>query len=95
MILVKIYWNDDEKGEFTAETTNGEVPCSYYGPFRDIVTAISWMENDYPQDDPDVLDWIADEFEIPYHLLERINTPDSIHGDIPDEDIRTDDDVSV
>lgn len=91
MILVKIYWNTDADGEPVPDGTPLEDgPLSYFGPFDTIVQAISWMENDYPDGDTDVHDMVADDFDIPVEVVPYINKPDSIFGDIPDEDIRDD-----
>lgn len=91
MILVKIYWNTDEHGEEVDHSVPLEdMPMSYYGPFDDISQAISWMENDYPDGDTDVHDMVADDFKISKQVVPHINSPSSIHGDIPDEDIRPD-----
>ena len=87
MICVKIYWNTDENGEVVPDDVDLEDgPISYYGPFDDISQAISWMENDYPDEDSDVYEMIADDFDLGRDVY--INKPDSIFGDIPDEDIR-------
>lgn len=92
MIAVKIYWNTHPDGEPVnyegVDWDAIEAPVSIYGPFETIEQAISWMENDYPQDDTDVHDMVADDFDIPQDWY--VNAPASIFGDIPDEDIRDD-----
>lgn len=89
-ILVKIYWNTEADGTPVPDDVDLEDgPLSYYGPFDDITSAISWMENDYPDDDTDVYEIVADDFDIPADA-DFINSPDSIFGDHPDEDIRDD-----
>lgn len=93
MICVKIYWNTDVDGRPVPEDTPLEDgPISYYGPFDSMTDAISWMENDYPEDDEDVMEMVADDFYLPWHVERNVISPDSIFGDIPDEDIRDDDD---
>lgn len=92
MILVKIYWNTYPDGTWVnieeVDWDSKSSPVSYYGPFDSITDAISWMENDYPDDDTDVHDMVADDFDLPKDWY--INTPESIRGDHPDEDIRDD-----
>lgn len=91
MILVKIYWNTEADGTPVAEHTDLEDgPISYVGPFDSIVDAVYWMENTYPDDDTDVYEMVADEFEFGVHEPVHVNTPYSLFSDIPDEDIRDD-----
>lgn len=87
MILVKIYYNTDENNRKVPENVSLEdLPICYFGPFDDITHAISWMENDYPDDDPDVYEMVADHFDLSDDVA--INAPDSIFGDQLDEDVR-------
>lgn len=92
MILVKIYWNTHPDGSHVnyeeVDWDSVHAPVSFYGPFDSITDAVSWMENDYPEGDTDVHDMVADDFDLPRGWV--INSPDSVHGDIPDEDIRDD-----
>lgn len=91
MFAVKTYYNTEADGTPVEENRPLEDrPITYHGPFDSITDAISWMENDYPDGDTDVTEQIADDFDIP---VEWLNSPESIHGDIPDEDIRTDGDT--
>lgn len=88
MIAVKTYYNTQANGERVPEDCPLEdMPITYHGPFDSMTAAVSWMENDYPDDDTDLYEQIADDFDIPRAWL---NSPASIHGDIPDEDIRPD-----
>lgn len=88
MIAVKVFWNthpdgspvDTEKVDWDAE----DAPISIYGPFDSIDDAQDWMDNDYPEGDDDVHDMEADDYDIPSDWV--IADPDSIHGDIPDEE---------
>lgn len=89
MILVKAYWNTEADGTPVPDDANDEDrPISYYGPFDSIDDAVSWMNNDYPDDDTDLYEMVADDFDIPMYQVPYINLPSSINGDIPDEDIR-------
>lgn len=90
MILVKAYFNTDEHGAYVFDGVDDieDLPICYYGPFDSISRAISWMENDYPDGDEDLHDMIADDFSFPEGQVPFINTPDSIFGDLPEEDIR-------
>lgn len=54
--------------EFNSEADGSPVPedaekypVCLFGPFEDQEAAVSWMENDYPDDDTDVHDIWADE----------------------------------
>lgn len=88
MILVKTYYNTEADGRRVPEDVPmEEMPITYHGPFDSISDAVDWMENEYPDDDTDVYEQIADDFDIPEDA-DYINDPDSIRGDIPDEDIR-------
>lgn len=91
MILVKAFWNTDADGRRVdrSRLADEEGPVSYYGPFNDISDAVAWMDDDYPSDDTDLYEMIADDFELDDSI--PVNAPDSIFGDIPDEDIRDDD----
>lgn len=87
MILVKTYYNTDAEGNLVPEHIPlEEMPITYHGPFDSMSDAVSWMENDWPDNDTDVHEQIADDFDLPNGT--PINAPGSIHGDIPDEDIR-------
>lgn len=87
---VKTYYNTEADGRPVPEDTPlEEMPITFHGPFDSITAAISWMENDYPEGDTDVFDQVADDFDVP---AEWLNDPQSIYGDIPDEDIRDDGD---
>jgi hypothetical protein len=84
--LVKTYYNTDENGDpVPDEVAMEDMPITYHGPFDDLTAAISWMENDYPDGDTDVYEQIADDFDIPADA-DYINTPESIHGDNPDQE---------
>lgn len=85
-ICVKTYYNTEADGTPVPEDVPvEEMPITYHGPFDTITEAISWMENDYPDGDTDVYEQIADDFDLDPEVF--INLPNSIHGDIPDEDI--------
>lgn len=89
MILVKAYWNTEADGTPVPENTPDEDrPISYYGPFDSIEDAESWMNYDYPDGDTDLYEMEADDYAIPANEVQYVNSPDSIQGDIPDEDIR-------
>lgn len=91
MILVKIYWNTEANGEPVPDDVGlDDMPLSLYGPFDTIDEAIDWMNNDYPDDDTDVHDMVADDYNVMRMDLQYVNSPDSIFGDHPDEDIRDD-----
>lgn len=89
---VKIYWNTDADGHWVDVRSLDDQPFSIYGPFDSITDAVSWMENDYPDDDTDVYSMVADDFDIPAHWV--ISDPrmfqDGLNTDPehPDEDIR-------
>lgn len=88
MIAVRIHWHTYADGSpVPHETAMADRPHSFYGPFRDITAAISWIENDYPDGDEDVYEIVADDFDIPPHAA-WLNAPESIFGDDPDEDVR-------
>lgn len=103
MIAVKVYWNTYPDG--TAVNTEAvdwntiDAPVSVYGPFESITDAVSWMDNDYPDNDTDTHDLIADLFDIPEHW--DVNSPDlfrdgsSVDPEHPDVDIRTDDSQEI
>lgn len=92
MILVRALWNTEADGTpVPDDIADEDRPMSYYGPFDDISEAVSWMENDYPDDDTDLYEMDADDFEIPVEQVQYVNAPDSIFGDIPDDDIRDED----
>lgn len=87
MILVKTYYNTDADGRVVPEGVPMEdMPITYHGPFDTLDDAVSWMENEWPEDDTDVYEQFADDFDLPRGT--PVNDPESIHGDIPDEDIR-------
>lgn len=91
MFAVKTYYNTEADGAPVEEDRALEDrPITFHGPFDSIVDAISWMENVYPDGDTDVFEQVADDFA--EDDIDFINSPESIHGDIPDEDIRTDED---
>lgn len=90
MYLVKTYYNTEADGTPVEEDRAlEERPITYHGPFDDITQAISFIENDWPDGDTDITEQIADDFDLPEGTY--INTPESIHGDVPDVDIRTED----
>lgn len=92
MICVKIYWNTDADGIDVPDDVDLEDgPISYYGPFTSMSRAVSWMNNDFPEDDEDVHEMVAGEFDLEKGVY--INTPESIFGDVPDVDIRDYEDV--
>lgn len=89
MILVKAYFNTEADGTLVPEDLDLEDgPLCYYGPFPSLDEAISWMENDWPDDFTDTRDVVAGEFQLERDVW--INPPSTITGDIPDEDIRDD-----
>lgn len=91
MFAVKTYYNTEADGSLVEESRALEDrPITYHGPFDSMTQAISWMDNDWPDGDTDVVEQVADDFDIP---SEWLNDPASIFGDIPDEDIRTDGDT--
>ena len=66
MIIVKVYFNTDANHELVpADVPFEDLPQCWFGPFDDLTDAISFMENDYPEDDTDVYDMIADDFDVP------------------------------
>ena len=89
MILVKTYYNTEADGTPVEDNRPLEdMPITYHGPFEDMSQAVSFIENDWPDDDTDVYEQIADDFDLPEGTY--INDPKSIFGDIPDDDIRDD-----
>lgn len=92
-ILVKAYFNTDSNGVWVYDDVDDieDLPICYFGPFDSISDAVSWMENDYPDDDEDLYEMVADDFDFGSEVY--VNDPSSIFGDIPDEDIRDDDDA--
>lgn len=94
MFAVKTYYNTEADGSLVEETRAMEDrPITYHGPFDSMTQAISWMDNVWPDGDTDVVEQVADDF--PEEEIEHLNSPESIFGDIPDEDIRTEDDTPV
>lgn len=96
MILVKVFYNTEaDNTPVPEDVPMDELPVSFFGPFDSMVEAVSWLENDYP-DDEDVYDIIADDFdlEVEFGVGEEpvINDPKSLFGDIPDEHLVDDDD---
>lgn len=90
MILVKVFFNTDHEGNWINSNIVelDDMPQCWYGPFDDISEAISFMENDYPEDDTDVLDIIADDFEVPADAV--INDPVEFRKQFEEEDVRDD-----
>lgn len=89
MILVRALWNTEADGTpVPDDITDENRPTSYYGPFDTIDDAVSWMENDYPDGDTDLYEMEADDYEIPVEQVQYVNAPNSVLGDIPDEDTR-------
>lgn len=80
-----IYCTNADGSPYEGDLDEDLMPTTYHGPFDDLSQAISWMENDYPDDDTDVYEQYAADYDIPDDWL---NDPASIFGDIPDEDIR-------
>lgn len=86
-ILVKTYYSTDENGKpVPSDVPLEEMPITYHGPFDSISDAIGWMENEWPDGDTDVYDQAAGDYRLPRGT--PINSPESIRGDIPDDDIR-------
>ena len=86
MILVKTYYDKDPDGiSIPMNVALEKLPISYHGPFDTISDAVDWMENDWPEGD-EFYSQIADDFDLPEGTA--INAPSSVHGDIPDEDMR-------
>lgn len=88
--LVKVYWRTDAAGyPVDPKADLEEGPIGYYGPFPNVDEASEWMETSAP-DDPDIRAMHADDFHLEEDVY--INPPEEIFGDIPDDDIRVDED---
>lgn len=80
MIAVRIEFNTDADGNPVDVTqidwaNDQEAPVCYFGPFDTMDLAVDWMHNGYPDDDTDVHEIEADEYDIP---AEWLNTPESV-----------------
>lgn len=77
-ICVKTYYNTDENNDPVPEDVELEdMPITYHGPFETMLDAIVWMREIYPDDDTDVYEQIADDFDLPDGTY--INGPDTIY----------------
>lgn len=69
MIVARIWWNTDAEGNWVEqgdlEPDGFDTPQTIYGPFESITKAVDWMTHDYPDDDMDVYDLIAEDFDVP------------------------------
>lgn len=81
MILVKAYFSTDENGKYVLDDYDDieDLPICYYGPFDTMEEAVNWMEDEYPDDDEDLYEIVADDFDLEEDVY--INAPDSIHGE--------------
>lgn len=83
VIAVKtIYLTDENNNPVPEGVPADEMPTVYHGPFDSFEEAELWMRDIYPDDDQDVYDQFAAEFDINPSWL---NDPTSI-----DQDIRPD-----
>ena len=87
MILVKTLYNTEADGTPVADGVDEEdMPTTYHGPFESDEAAEAWL-SEWP-DDQDVYEQYINDYDLPRGTI--INTPESLFGGLPDEDVRED-----
>lgn len=79
MIAVKTIYNTEADGsEVPDDVVEEDMPCTYHGPFKNMDEAVHFMNEVWPDNDTDIYEQYADEYDIPEEWL---NDPKSLFGD--------------